>query len=308
MIFFPYRVDMELHRLPLFTVAVCILCVYVFMQQLNSFAEYQRSVTGFCDTGVDRQTRVVLRSVVGQDSGTPCAEIYLSIRESKDTTATMQALVNQAKPLNLFKTKEAELSYMFDVLKAGYERFDNAVPTNLTDELQFNPMELKLKRMVTAVFSHGDWAHLIFNLVFFYAFAASVEIIVGSLTFVFIILAMAVSTGLAYSFSVAGAPEAVPTVGLSGVVMGMMALLAVLAPRIKIRCFFWLLFLVRFFSLPALFLASWYVGWDIYNLATQDSSGINLVAHVSGAASGALVGIIYWLLRPEYVRHINAHT
>ena len=204
MVFFPYKVDMELHRYPILTMAVCVICIYVFLQQLNSYAEYQRSVESFCTSGIDKRTRVVLRNVVRADSGTPCAEVYLSIRDSENPKITMQALVEQAKPLNLFKSREAELDYMFSILRSGYEQFDRAVPTNLTEELQFNPMELKIKRMVTAVFSHGGWIHLIFNLVFFYAFAASVEIIVGSLAFVFIILSMAVSTGLAYSFSVAG--------------------------------------------------------------------------------------------------------
>lgn len=196
---------------------------------------------------------------------------------------------------------------MLDILRTGYERFERAVPLNLTDELQYDPLQLKIKQMVTAVFSHGSWTHLIFNLVFFYAFAASVEIIVGSLSFMFIILAMAVSTGLAYSYSVAGTPEAaLPTVGLSGIVMGMMALLAVMAPKVKIRCFFWFLFFVRFFSLPALLLAAWYIGGDLYNMSTDDgSAGINFVAHVSGAASGALIGLLYWLIKPDYMRDLN---
>ena len=308
MIFFPYRVDMELHRIPLLTIAVCILCITVFLQQLTSYADYQRSVSSFCKS-IDRPTLVVLRNITGQHSGSPCEDVYLSIRESKDASATMQALVDQARPLNLFKSRQAELDYMLNHLQKGYAEFDKMVPTNLTEELQFNPMELQIKRMVTAVFSHGDWGHLIFNLVFFYAFAASVEIIVGSFSFIFIILGMSISTGLAYSFSVAGTTEAaLPTLGLSGIVMGMMALLAVLAPKIKIRCFFWFLLLVRFFSLPALILATWYVGWDIYSLITVGGAGVNFVAHVSGALSGVLIGLIYWLMRPSYIRQINVHT
>lgn len=308
MIFFPYRVDMELHRLPLLTITVCVLCIIIFLQQLTSYAEYQRSVTTFCSNSIDRQTRIVLKNIIGHHSSLSCAEIYLSIRESKNPNGAIQALVNQAAPLNLFKSSAAERDYMLNILKTGYAEFDKAVPTNLTDELQFNPTELQIKRMVTAVFSHGDWSHLIFNLIFFYAFAASVEIIVGSLSFVFIILGMAISTGFAYSFSVSGSAEAaVPTLGLSGIVMGMMALLAVLAPKIKIRCFFWFLLLVRFFRMPALILAAWYVGWDIYSMTTHEHSGINLVAHVSGAGSGVLIGLIYWLLKPDYVHEINRH-
>lgn len=309
MIFFPYRVDMELRRLPLVTLAVCIICVYVFLQQLHSYAQYQNAITTFCNQQLDKKTRVILRQLTEQQGNPPCADIFLAIRESDNPEIAIQTLVSQAAPLNLFKSREEELEYMLKGLRDAYHRFERNVPANLTDELQFNPTELKIKRMVTAVFSHGGWAHLIFNLVFFYAFAASVEVIVGSLVFSLIIVTMAVTTGLAYSLSVAGTPEtAVPTIGLSGVVMGMMALLAVLAPKIKIRCFFWFLLLVRFFRLPALLLASWYVGWDIYHLMTQQSANINFVAHVSGAGSGIIIGMLYWYLRTDYVRHINAQT
>lgn len=306
MLFFPYRVDMELHRHPILTLAICLLCITIFFNQLNSHAQHQRSLTIFCETGVDRQTLAVLKQLMAGQSGAPCQTVYQSIRASGQPEAMIAVMVEEASALQLFSSEQANRRYMIDRLTAGYAAFEQAVPNDLTQQLQFNPSQLQIERMITAVFSHGDWVHLVYNLIFFYAFAASVEIIIGSFGFLLVLVCMAIATGFSYSYSVAGtANEMIPTIGLSGIVMGMMALLAVLTPRIKIRCFLWVLFLVRVFSLPALLLMLWYVGWDTYSLVTQEQGGINFVAHVSGAACGLLFGLAYWLLRPQYVLDIN---
>lgn len=308
MLFFPYRADVALHRIPFITVAVCALCLYIFTQQLSSQQDYINAVEGFCQSATDRATLTVLRKVSHQNSGNPCASVFLTIREAKDPVTEIDMAIQQAQALKLFKTKQQDTDYMRDVISASYARFDRTVPQNLTDKLQYNPDDLNIKRMVTSNFTHGDWPHIVFNLLFFFAFAASVEIITGSLVFSAIILAMSVTTGLAYSYSVAGTVSAaIPTIGLSGVVMGMMAMLAVMVPMLRIRCFFWFVVFFRRFSVPALLLAAGYVGLDIVSLMQDDgSAGINFVAHVSGAATGALLGGVYWLVRPKFISNLNA--
>jgi membrane associated rhomboid family serine protease len=120
------------------------------------------------------------------------------------------------------------------------------------------------------------------------------------------IATVAVSTSLAYSYSVAGTADAVPTLGLSGVVMGMIGFVAVVMPTLGIRCFFWFLLFVRRFSLPSLLLAAWFVGWDIYELHTQDpDSNTNYIAHVSGAATGALIGLVFRFWRRDYLSELR---
>jgi hypothetical protein len=86
-----------------------------------------------------------------------------------------------------------------------------------------------------------------------------------------------------------------PTLGLSGVVMGMIGLSAFLMPAARIRTFVWFVFYARNFSIPAWVLAVWYMSWDTWDMLTSsDNSGINLVAHVSGGLAGYLIGY-FWL-------------
>jgi len=45
-------------------------------------------------------------------------------------------------------------------------------------------------------------------------------------------------------------------------------------------------------------IALWYVGWDVYGIYQQGNhSAINYVAHVSGAATGAMFGVYYRYFR-----------
>jgi membrane associated rhomboid family serine protease len=93
-----------------------------------------------------------------------------------------------------------------------------------------------------------------------------------------------------------------PTIGLSGVVMGVIGLFAYLAPTARIRCVLWLLVFWRVLRVPAWILALWYVGWDVYSLMHNDgSSHVNFVAHVSGAALGYLSGLVLFRKRKEWV-------
>jgi len=99
--------------------------------------------------------------------------------------------------------------------------------------------------------------------------------------------------------------QALPTVGLSGVVMGMIALFVFFIPWARISCFLWLIVFYRRFALPAWLLASWYIGWDVYALFTREgSTGVNLVAHLSGAAIGFLLGVTFFRQKRHWAQEL----
>lgn len=146
--------------------------------------------------------------------------------------------------------------------------------------------------MITSTLSHAGWAHILGNLLFFYIFASALETILGSLRFSVLLLMSAVGTSLAYTMATRHLETALPSIGLSGVVMATIGALSVMVPTVRIRCFFWFLVIFKTFRVPALLFAAWYVGWDVYGLVTKGHTSIvNYTAHVSGAALGALAGL-----------------
>ena len=84
------------------------------------------------------------------------------------------------------------------------------------------------------------------------------------------------------------------TLGLSGIVMGVMGLFAYLLPRGKIRCYYWFVVIFGSIAVPAWILAAWFIGTDIFRLFTSDDhAGINVLAHVAGGLTGFFYGFFF---------------
>ncbi|MDH3387601.1 MAG: rhomboid family intramembrane serine protease [Gammaproteobacteria bacterium] len=172
----------------------------------------------------------------------------------------------------------------------------------ITDSLMYYPDSWNPLNMVTSAFAHAGFWHLFGNLVFFMAFAPALEILIASsLRFAALILFLALVTGLAYSLSiVVSGSEAVPTLGFSGVVTGMIGLSAYLMPHARVRVLCWLILLWKTFFVPAWVLAAIYIGLDAWTLLGADEhGGVNLVAHVFGGIGGYVFGLLWLKERRE---------
>jgi len=232
----------------------------------------------------------------------------MAIRQSHDRDATIAELAGAVRNLDFYRDKAADLKYKQDTITSAYADFEALVPNALTDKLAYRPDQYNVVTMITSTFAHASWDHLLGNLFFFFIFASCVECVLGPLHFSLSFVVMAVATSLAYSYS-ASAAEGLPAVGLSGVAMGMMALLTTLLPHARIWCFFWFLFWVRRFTLPVLVIVAWHVGWNVYDLHHHDaSSHINYMAHVSGAITGFVLGMLYRMFAQQRLSEMTVEV
>ena len=166
----------------------------------------------------------------------------------------------------------------------------------ITQSLMYYPDTWNPVTMVTASLAHAGFWHLFSNLLFFMAFAPALEILLGSsLRYVGVMLFVALVSGVSYSlWTVITGAEAIPTLGFSGVVMGMIGLSAHLMPQARVRVFCWFVVWKTFF-VPAWILAAIYIGLDAWAMLTLNSfGGVNLVAHVAGGLAGYVYGVL-WL-------------
>jgi membrane associated rhomboid family serine protease len=166
----------------------------------------------------------------------------------------------------------------------------------ITANMAYHPDSWNPIRMLSATFAHLGFWHLFGNLVIFMAFAPALEILIGSaLRYIAIMLVIALAANIGYSlWTIITAAEPIPTLGFSGVVMGMIGLSAYLMPRARIRVFCWLLVWKTFF-VPAWILAAIYIGFDAWSMFNDsDFGGVNLVAHVAGGLTGYACGLL-WL-------------
>ncbi|MCP5047107.1 MAG: rhomboid family intramembrane serine protease, partial [bacterium] len=159
--------------------------------------------------------------------------------------------------------------------------------------------------MVTSSLAHAGWFHLLGNLIFFLAFAPALESLLGSkIRYIWIMLFISFVVGLSYSIStVIGSSRPLPSLGFSGVVMGMIGLSAWLMPHARIRVFFWGIVFWKTFYIPAWIVAAFYIGLDSWEMMTaRDYGSINVVAHVAGGFAGYLYGYIWLKERKLEVR------
>jgi membrane associated rhomboid family serine protease len=304
MLFIPFKVDLALHRFPLLTMLVCIACIVIFMQQQANFAAIEQSVVYYCNSQAeDSHLGLVLEKVHGERSLGACANIIYSLFTSKQRDKDLDTLADEAERIEAFPADYSR-QFIREKLSATYAGFEKQnTAHDLTQKLMYAPDSFKITNMISAAFAHGSWSHVIGNLFFFFAFAAAIELALGLVAYSLIFVSLAIATHLAYSLSLLNVPDALPTLGLSGVVMGMIGLFAFLMPTVKIRCLWWFIFFFRILRVPAWILAAWYVGWDIYDLNhSANQSNINFVAHVSGAAIGFVLGFAFFRQRKAEIR------
>jgi len=159
--------------------------------------------------------------------------------------------------------------------------------------------------MVSSSLAHGDWLHLLGNMVFYLAFAPALEILLSNrLRFIWIMLFISFVVGISYSISIViGSSEPLPSLGFSGVVMGMIGLSAYLMPQARIRVFWWYIILWKTFYVPAWIIALLYIALDSWEMLTApDYGGINVVAHVAGGFAGYLFGFLWLKQRKQETR------
>lgn len=306
MFFLPYRLDANRNGIPFITLLICLLCVFIYWHQYSADEQYFQSIEQFCLHDLSKREIAWLNRIPSRQPGNRCAVVLESIRASEDATSEIERLARIAKPIRLYQSKQDNLRHVEQELGSIYRKFERDVPRHLTSTLAYDPKGWNVVKMVTSTFSHASAMHLAGNLLFFYIFAASVEIVFGTIVFLLFITLTTLGTSIAYSLAMAGVEGALPTVGLSGVVMAAVAALGIMLPSVRIRCFFWFVVIFRILHVPALLLALWYVGWDLYEMNRNDNTSyINYVAHVSGAGIGALFGIYYLFFESKMLKKIT---
>lgn len=294
MLFVPYRFDLNFNKVPWITILVVLICTGVYTYQFNNETDYLQKTEHFCSSAISRIERMALEKALGDAGPIACVELMHELTFAPDPAATISEYAANSERFAGLSEADSQ-AYIAQILEDRFESFQLIVPAYQTQKLWYEPRSFNPVTMLTSTFAHGDWMHLIGNLLFFFAFAAAVELIIGSLLFAGVIVVMAFGTSISYSLAMLAVDDPLPTVGLSGVVMGMIAMLAWFLPAARIRCFYWLFVWFGRVAVPAWFLAVVYIGLDVFTLATEEElGGVNLIAHVSGAGIGLLLAVLFF--------------
>ncbi len=153
--------------------------------------------------------------------------------------------------------------------------------------------------LVSALFLHADFWHLLGNMIFLLLFGFILELSLGSIMLLLVYLACGIIANLV---TVAISPNSGQwIIGASGAITGLAGLYAVLYGRRKIRFFYSLIFYFDYIRAPAIImLPAWLLYELTYSLISPDS--VNTVTHVGGLLGGIFIGVII-RYSPLHIHH-----
>lgn len=154
--------------------------------------------------------------------------------------------------------------------------------------------------LLTSMFLHGGWMHLIGNMLFLWVFADNIEAVIGSLPFLlFYLLGGVIASGAHVYFNPG---STLPSVGASGAISAVMGAYLVMFPVSRIKVLILIFF--RAFYIPALaFLGFWIIQqlvsgyFSLGTSAAETSGGVAWWAHIGGFVFGLLMG---WFFRRRF--------
>ena len=143
--------------------------------------------------------------------------------------------------------------------------------------------------ILTAMFMHGGWSHIIGNMVFLWAFGPEIEDAMGRWRYLVFYLAGGVIAMLA---QIAASPHStVPNLGASGAIAAVMGAFLVTYPSDRIRSILIILVFIRITRIPAALLIGFWFLTQLFNagaVANVQTGGVAYLAHIGGFIFGAV--------------------
>lgn len=168
--------------------------------------------------------------------------------------------------------------------------------TEALDSGQFDALYLVGLTVLTSMFLHGGWFHIIGNLLYLRVFGDNVEDRFGHAVFLVFYLASGCA-GAAGQYLYDPLSD-VPMVGASGAIAGVLGAYIVLFPRARVLTLFPVFVVFTFIEVPAfVFLGIWALqqllnGYLVVSATAMSGAGIAWFAHLGGFALGVVCGLI----------------
>lgn len=208
-----------------------------------------------------------------------------------------------------YSTVPAEILTGRDVITEAQRMVDQATGQEyLIPGLQATPIPVYFT-LITSMFMHGGWAHLLGNMLYLFIFGDNIENRMGHFRYLIFYLLCGVIASLAHVFSTAlfHSSSMVPSLGASGAISGVLGAYIILFPRRRVNVLLgW--FIV---AVPAILaLGLWILFQVVSGLGMLGGSedGVAYMAHIGGFIAGVLLvkvfdrGPIVQTVRTNYNR------
>jgi membrane associated rhomboid family serine protease len=159
------------------------------------------------------------------------------------------------------------------------------------------PADFHATTLITSMFLHGGWMHVLGNMWYLWIFGDNVEDRLGHGRFIVFYLLCGIIAALGQIAIDPG--STLPTIGASGAIAGVMGAYFVLYPRSRVLTLIPLIIFWEIIELPAIVLLGfWFViqlfsAGTIAVTASTGGGGVAFAAHVAGFVVGMIGGLVF---------------
>ncbi|WP_071674169.1 rhomboid family intramembrane serine protease [Nioella nitratireducens] len=156
---------------------------------------------------------------------------------------------------------------------------------------------IEMRTIVTSMFLHGGWMHIIGNMLFLWIFGDNLEDQLGHVGFLLFYLVCGVAAAMGQVL--ADPTSTVPMVGASGAIAGVMGGYLLMFPKARVDLLFILFVFIRVVTVPAWLMLGLWFGMQLANGASSVGAGGGVAywAHIGGFVAGVILILPAWLRR-----------
>src|SRR5262245_32787936 len=152
--------------------------------------------------------------------------------------------------------------------------------------------------LITSMFLHGSWSHVLGNMWYLWIFGDNVEDRMGH--FRFLIFYLLCGIVAAFGQILIDPSSTLPTIGASGAIAGVMGAYFIFYPQSRVLTLVPLIIFWEIIELPAILLLGFWFLMQLFNAGaiavtatTHGSGGVAFMAHVAGFLTGLLAGLFF---------------
>ncbi len=300
MLIVPVTGKISRHNLPLITIGLILInCLVFFIFQLNDQRRSHEAISFYFTSGLSEMEMPRFIEYRDADAEPPDLEnlsdeelwnLYLSMNSDTE-------FIEKLRSDQIITPNDAEYS-TWSQYRNQYEYLESKVTSA---NYGLIPAQAKPITFFTYMFLHGNFQHLLGNMVFLWLVGCMIEM--GSGRFFCGFTYVLTGLGSAALYWLMNPNSSIYLVGASGSIAGLMGAFCVLYGRKKVKFFYSLGFYFNYFRAPAIIILPVWIAKEIYFLYTDEMGNVAYEAHLGGLISGAMIGLIGYFL----FRNINAN-
>lgn len=193
--------------------------------------------------------------------------------------------------VNLPPEKVGDAVFSFGLVPASLFGFRDLPP-----DLALIPPALTV---LTSMFMHGGWSHIIGNMIYLWVFGSSMEEACGHTRFVIFYILCGIGAGVGHAL--VDPAGTTPMIGASGAISGLLAAYMLVYPFNRVTVLFMMGAFIKI-RIPAMLIIGLWIAYQMFQMFAEAAApgpqvgGVAWTAHVGGFATGML--LIFVLRRP----------